>query len=181
MIGALSVCVLSGAAAHVERFVSVSRLSVKAAVYVGSRQQNSSLHSGTNQQFLTDECTTALVLQIGISSSGIILSHRLHTVTCTGNCTSSAQQWPKIHARCQQEVTENYCTLGAFSLSAIKKIFKLFNLLQLGVQMNVSMCYILCERFSFQNVQMCRYDPSISFDSEHGRQHLKNLQTSTDN
>lgn len=116
-----SLFVLSGAAAHAERFVSVSRLSVKAAVYVGSRQQNSSLHSETNQQFLTDDCTTALVLQTGISSSGIRLSHRLHIVTCTGNCTSSARQWPKIHARCQQEVTENYCTLGAFSLSAIKK------------------------------------------------------------
>lgn len=47
-----------------------------------------------------------------------------YTVTCTGNCTSSAQQWPKLHARCWQEVTENYCTLGAFSLSAIKKYLR---------------------------------------------------------
>jgi len=39
MIGVLSVCVLSGAAAHVKHFVSVSRLPLKAVVYTQTEKQ----------------------------------------------------------------------------------------------------------------------------------------------
>ncbi len=113
-----SVCAVSKAAAHVEHFhfsmraVIKRQRSMQAAdsrtahygLWNGSIVFNRGVHHCFSLTFWHFERHV---------NSGIRLSHGLHMVTSTGNCTSSAQQWPKHHATYQQEVTENDCTPGA--------------------------------------------------------------------